>query len=136
MSILPASAVRTLRTLIESGMTGTCSVRRPLPYAEGPGGSNANAGQYGVVAGLEGVDCSFRPAADPAEVVVADSERAAQTYSVGFPHGTDVRRNDRLVITHTEPGVPSPLVLDVVGPRYRTGEIVRRVIAELVEVAP
>lgn len=124
----PASLAE-LRAFAERAMTATAAIQSRTT-TEGVGGDDGDT--WTTVEGLDAVPCSFRPAAAPNEVVVADAEQAVATYLVKLPHGTPVTAPQRLVITHERPGIPSPLTLDVVGPYFRSTEISRWVQCTLV----
>jgi len=132
IGILDAASLGELRAFTEQGMTATCTVQRRTTT----GGSQSVA--WAAVAGLVGLDCSFRTEASD-EQVAADAVRATTRFRVRFrvtdfpAGGAGIQPQDRLVITHNVPGLPSPLTLSVVGALPKNAdEVTRRVLAELV----
>lgn len=125
--MLSAADRAELRRLIEPTLTARAAVQRLVRTKTGPA---TYTDVWTTVAGQEALPCKFRVAAAPAEIATADAVRAVSRYTVTMVTGTAVDASQRLVVTHTEPGVPSPLTLDVIGPLYRSGEVTRRVLAE------
>jgi hypothetical protein len=120
------TALAELRAFVATTMTATCDVRTRTVVA-GPGGSQAET--WAAVA--TAIPCAFRPAGSPDEPVAADAVQAVTRYLVKLPPETAVTARDRLAITHGEAGTPDPLVLDVVGPSYKSTEVSRWVLATL-----
>lgn len=127
--------VAELRAVAEAGLLGGCTVARNVSSAAA-GGSRVAA--WVMVVGLTDLPCGFR-AEPPAEGVAADAPRTVTRYRVRLggaavrPGAPVILPNDRLTITHTVPGVPSPLVLSVIGPVASSyGDVTRLVLAETV----
>ena len=145
--IFDEASLAELRALVAPTRTATCAVRRPVTVI-GTGGVQQQA--WDVVPALAALPCSLKPAGAPSEAITADAVRAATRFVVGFdPEAfgavgpvpapgaagratyAAVLPTDRLTLTHTLPGLPSPLVLSVLGDQPKgADEVSRKVLAE------